>query len=315
MKRRQRWLWILAIAWVCFSAPAAEALVGSGPGSAAEAPAGADPADVEMIRRGLDATVSIVNLVQGANFRRKNNLECFVAGTLVETQDGPRPIEQVREGDWVLAWDEDAGELCWSRVEQTFVTPRQPIWRLTLKLPDGSEESLDCTPGHPFWVDGAGWISASHLQPGQDVATLSGPARVASVAPTGRNRTVYNFEVEGTHCYFVGTGGELVHNAPCGVPKNNWGQPHGSPRHWNRITQSADKMNQLKWRDIRVNRRQVDAAGKVVGKNRPDLAGINPRTNVRHNVEFDTNPASSARHRAVVNANDPAAKNTFIRIP
>lgn len=23
---------------------------------------------------------------------------------------------------------------------------------------------------------------------------------------------VYNFEVEGTHCYFVGTGGELVHN-------------------------------------------------------------------------------------------------------
>ncbi len=204
MKRRLCWLWILAIPWACFAAPAAEAR------------AGADPADVEMIRRGLDATLSIVNLVQGANFRRKNNLECFVSGTPVETRDGPRPIEQVREGDWVLAWDEDAGELCWSRVEQTFVTPRQPIWRLTLKLPDGSEESLDCTPGHPFWADGEGWVPACHLQPGQDVATLSGPARVASVAPTGRNRTVYNFEVEGTHCYFVGAGGELVHNAPCG---------------------------------------------------------------------------------------------------
>lgn len=215
MKRRLCWLWILAIPWACFAAPAAEALVEPGQGSAAEARAGADPADVEMIRRGLDATLSIVNLVQGANFRRKNNLECFVSGTPVETRDGPRPIEQVREGDWVLAWDEDAGELCWSRVEQTFVTPRQPIWRLTLKLPDGSEESLDCTPGHPFWADGEGWVSACHLQPGQDVATLSGPARVASVAPTGRNRTVYNFEVEGTHCYFVGTKGLLAHNGPC----------------------------------------------------------------------------------------------------
>ncbi|MCC6741780.1 MAG: hypothetical protein IT452_22360, partial [Planctomycetia bacterium] len=82
--------------------------------------------------------------------------------------------------------------------------------------PDGSEESLDCTPGHPFWADGEGWVPACHLQPGQDVATLSGPARVASVAPTGRTQTVYNFEVAGTHCYFVGAGGELVHNGPCG---------------------------------------------------------------------------------------------------
>lgn len=182
--------------------------------------AGADPADVEMAVRGLDATMSIINLVQGANFRSKNNRMCFVAGTPVETQDGPKPIEQVREGDWVLAWDEDAGELCWSRVEQTFVTPRQPIWRLTLKLPDGSAESLDCTPGHPFWADGEGWVPACHLQPGQDVATLSGPARVASVAPTGRNRTVYNFEVAGTHCYFVGQGWVLVHNT-CTTPYRN----------------------------------------------------------------------------------------------
>ncbi|KAF0245556.1 MAG: Rhs family [Planctomycetota bacterium] len=277
--------------------------------------AGADPEAVEWAVRGLDAGMSIYGMTTGLVNARRNAVECFVAGTPVETADGPRAIEKVKEGDFVLAWDENTGELVWSRVEQKFETPSQRIWRLTLKLPDASEESLECTPGHPFWVEGQGWVPACQLEPEDQVATLEGAARVAAVAATGKRATVYNFEVGGTHNYLAGVGGVLVHNVPCTVPANNWGRQHGGPKHWQRVTQTADKMVQRGWRDVRVNRRQVDVNLNPVGRNRPDVSGTNPRTGVRHNIEFDTNPASSARHRVVVNKNDPASKNTFVRIP
>ena len=87
---------------------------------------------------------------------------------------------------------------------------------------------------------------------------------------------------------------------------------HGGLKHWKRITQTAQAMGKKGWIDIRINKQQVDAMGKVVGKNRPDISGINPKTGQRHNIEFDTKAASSRKHTAKVNANDPNAKNTFI---
>jgi len=74
-------------------------------------------------------------------------------------------------------------------------------------------------------------------------------------------------------------------------------------------------MEKKGWRDIRINRQQVDVYGRVVGRNRPDISGINPVTNRRHNIEIDTRPGSSANHRTTVTARDPNAKNTFIVLP
>ena len=87
---------------------------------------------------------------------------------------------------------------------------------------------------------------------------------------------------------------------------------HGGDVHWQRLQQIALAMERKGWRDVRINRQQVDVAGKVVGRNRPDISGINPRTGQRHNIEIDRNPSSSAGHRTIVNANDPTAKNTYI---
>jgi RHS repeat-associated protein len=90
--------------------------------------------------------------------------------------------------------------------------------------------------------------------------------------------------------------------------------PHGGTAHAGRIQQVVDRMRQQGWRDIRVNQSQVDANLKVVGTNRPDVSGINPRTGQRVNIEFDTVPANSLRHQAVIVNNDPNAVNVFVVI-
>jgi len=109
--------------------------------------------------------------------------------------------------------------------------------------------------------------------------------------------------------------GGIGKKAGLGAAASIWGPQHGGKSHWDRITQIADAMKRKGWGNIRVNRQQVDAAGKVVGKNRPDLSAINPRTGKRVNIEIDTKAASSANHRKTVNANDPSSKNTYIVLP
>lgn len=87
--------------------------------------------------------------------------ECFPTGTLV---DG-RPIESIRVGDTVRAFDESSGALVSRRVSRTFCNP----------LPDemmavgvGSHHSLVCTSGHSFYTR-RGWVAAADLTVGEEV--------------------------------------------------------------------------------------------------------------------------------------------------
>jgi hypothetical protein len=59
--------------------------------------------------------------------RVSEKLPCFVAGTLVHTKDGEKPIEEIRVGDWVLSYpDDQVPPLRWreERGERWFI-PRQ----------------------------------------------------------------------------------------------------------------------------------------------------------------------------------------------
>lgn len=64
---------------------------------------------------------------------------------------------------------------------------------------------------------------------------------------------------------------------------------------------------------IRRGRRQVDANGKQVGTNKPDIS-YRDRKGCRVNIEFDTSPSTSKKHEGVVNGRDPNALNYFIVI-
>ncbi len=142
---------------------------------------------------------------------------CFIAGTLVATRDGPRPIEEVREGEEVLSRDPSTGQIDWRPVVRTIVTPGAAVLEVTLVAEDGTREKLGVTADHPFWVEEKGWVEAKDLEPGSRIRSAKDAwLTTESIAETLARTTVYNFEVADYHTYFVGTQQAWVHNSGCG---------------------------------------------------------------------------------------------------
>lgn len=115
---------------------------------------------------------------------------CFVAGTLVATSAGWRPIESIRPGDWVLSGNPADGSQSYKQVLSTSVRPAAQVIRIRYRAvsrgregrsraskstassgesADGAgarSESAECadtelavTFEHPFWnVNRNGWL-------------------------------------------------------------------------------------------------------------------------------------------------------------
>ena len=136
---------------------------------------------------------------------------CFAAGTQVQMADGStKPIEQVKEGDSVLSRDESSGKTEAKKVKRLF--ERQADATLLLHFSNG--EKIETTKEHPFYVQGKGFTPAGELGIGTSIVTRAGPSVTLVSATPGKAQTVYNFEVEEFHSYFVGSsdGGLWVHN-------------------------------------------------------------------------------------------------------
>ena len=143
--------------------------------------------------------------------------ECFPAGTLV---DG-RPIETIRRGDMVWSFNHVSGRIESRRVVQLMKSSPSNMVRVAI-----GDKVVACTAGHPFYVEGKGYVPARQLALGDrllsdETATVSSCPRVDGVThikPSDdgtfggvcRDGCVYNFEVEGNNNYFVD--GMLVHN-------------------------------------------------------------------------------------------------------
>lgn len=81
--------------------------------------------------------------------------ECFPPGTLV----GGKPIQHLKAGDVVPAYDERSGKFVHRKVVQLFETRADTLVRLHMS--DG--RTIVCTPGHPF-LTRAGWRPAAFLK-------------------------------------------------------------------------------------------------------------------------------------------------------
>jgi len=135
-----------------------------------------------------------------------------------------KPIEEIEVGDLVWAWDNDRSALVKRRVKQVFRRKDRPVLQVLCIDDAATVQVITATTEHPFWIEGKGWVAAHALQPGETLKCIDGAPRmsVLRVEDTGARADVFNFEVEETHNYFVGTHGILVHNesSPAG-----WNSP------------------------------------------------------------------------------------------
>jgi hypothetical protein len=138
--------------------------------------------------------------------------KCFVAGTLIHTSEGERPIEEIRVGEKVWARNLATGLDELQLVEETFVRQTTTLYHLTV-----AGSVVTTTDEHPFMVQNMGWILARDLQRGDILVTPDGTATLDQVEIEHRDdaETVYNIHVETHHNYFVYAGDVpvLVHNA------------------------------------------------------------------------------------------------------
>lgn len=111
----------------------------------------------------------------------------------------------------MLSRDAVTGEQTTKPVTEVFVNQATELVHIDL-----GAETITATPGHPFWVEGIGWVDAEELAAGDEVSLADGErATILSVVREHLQSPVdvYNFEVADYHTYFVASAGVWVHNA------------------------------------------------------------------------------------------------------
>lgn len=86
--------------------------------------------------------------------------ECFPAGTLITTSKGKIPIEALRVGDTVIAFNEKCGRFEEKKITRLF---KNPMHDKMLRLTTSTHHVIETTYGHPFWTQ-RGWVEAGDLR-------------------------------------------------------------------------------------------------------------------------------------------------------
>lgn len=165
----------------------------------------------------------VAKLGKLANTARKAKKACcFVAGTLVDTKDGLRPIEEIKVGDSVLSRNPETGETTYKTVTNIIPKHDRVIWDVALIGNIGTSELFETTDEHPWWVvDATGrgsWKRTDELSEGMFVTTADNQTMtITSVLNTAQIDATYNLTVADFETYFVGESKVLVHNCEqCG---------------------------------------------------------------------------------------------------
>jgi hypothetical protein len=140
---------------------------------------------------------------------------CFVAGTRVWTEEGPKPIESIEAGCRVWSWDTVANAPVLRTVTKR-ITGRA---NKTTRVQAGELVIEGVTDEHPFWIPADQvWRDAADLRAGMGVLAWLGQhdAKVLAIAAPTPTRhaesvAVYTLSVEGPEHNFFAEG-ILVHN-------------------------------------------------------------------------------------------------------
>jgi len=120
----------------------------------------------------------IDEIAEFPNGEHDENVDCLVAGTLIETAQGPRPIETLRVGDSVLT------HLGFRTVTSAVCTGEQAVWQL-----QHGKGVLVGTGNHPIHTQ-AGWKALDKLERTDTIDTVSTMAAASwplkNTEPTGK---------------------------------------------------------------------------------------------------------------------------------
>jgi hypothetical protein len=135
----------------------------------------------------------------GVSARRM--LSCFTGKMLMKHEEGKKRADQIEVGEflWARSENDPNGPLQLKRVLEKYVHVA-PIWNL--ELPD---QVIETTAEHPFYVvNREAWIPTQMLEAGDNLVTDDGQVvPVLGVQDAKRVETVYNFNIEEFHTYFV----------------------------------------------------------------------------------------------------------------
>jgi len=137
---------------------------------------------------------------------------CLAAGTPVETEDGPRPVETLETGTRVWGYDLNAGR----KVLCKILAIRQAYNTRTWLVRGG----LRLTAEHPVFTQG-GWKPTANLAP--DDLLLQVDGNIGAAGPIDQVQgsvAVFDITVDGPHNFFAG--GILVHNKTVAYPSGHF---------------------------------------------------------------------------------------------
>jgi len=142
-----------------------------------------------------------------------DNICCFAEGTLVYTESGLKPIEQIHVGENVWTINEETFEKELKEVTQTFAVNRINIYEIVV-----GNEKITCTYDHKFYVYGRGWTECQNLKIGDNLVDIDGKQlEIQDIKAWDKNSIipVYNIGVNDNHNYLVSSLFILAHNAGC----------------------------------------------------------------------------------------------------
>ncbi|SDH59179.1 intein N-terminal splicing region/RHS repeat-associated core domain-containing protein [Lentzea fradiae] len=156
----------------------------------------------------------------------------FMPGTKVMLADGSaKPIEEIQNGDQVLATDEKTGESSPREVVGTIVgVGSKNLVEITV---DGGG-AVTATDTHPFWLpEQKKWVYAKALEAGSILQTSAGTwVQVSAVRAWTAPERVHNLTVDNEHTYYVTAGAVSLLNHNCGVNGLATLHYHGKDNHF-----------------------------------------------------------------------------------
>ncbi|HEY3332325.1 MAG TPA: polymorphic toxin-type HINT domain-containing protein [Capsulimonadaceae bacterium] len=196
---------------------------------------------------------SMGSTIRAAKLACEGGNMCFVAGTLVVTNQGPVAIQNIRSGDQVLSRDPFTGRQSYKSVLRLIRTNPHILYRVRYRAissaaracrqpqtsgrakrspsatksdsdgdsdaDDDGDISVTCTGVHPIYVvNRATFVPASELENGDLLLSSNGTSsEVCGVdkieLTSGRAQETYNLDVDYFHTYFVGQLPVWVHNS------------------------------------------------------------------------------------------------------